>query len=200
MQYSTAVFALLSLFSASASLAAPTTNTPAAATGFALPSLIRAHNVTSNANSGVEGSESVPALSTFRRARDEMTTLFDIPIPASAAGRTCALVIKASPPFDVVYDGTKLDIFANGFTDLAVLTQGNLRDRQLARVVFNAHTNVFDFLRADFVPTIDAFPCPAGKTLHWEAVSVGEDVFTFIAQASVVLGSEVPEGLSVAWF
>ncbi|KAI1745485.1 hypothetical protein F4680DRAFT_442958 [Xylaria scruposa] len=98
-------------------------------------------------------------------------------------------------------EGTgSLDIFKNGFTDLATLNSGNLRDQQLARIVFNANTGLYDFKRSDFTPTIDSFPCPAGQTLHWEAAAVGTFDKNVVAQDFSYDGTHVPNGISVAWW
>jgi hypothetical protein len=137
--------------------------------------------------------------STIRSGTFESSTLYDIPIPAAAAGRTCGLVFHALSSDQIQGTGA-LDIFKNSFTDLASLTQGNLRDQQIARIVYNPNTGYYDFKRIDFTPTVDSFPCPAGKTLHWEAAAVGEFDVNIVKQDFAYDGVHVPNGISVAWW
>ncbi|KAI8630723.1 hypothetical protein F5Y19DRAFT_32640 [Xylariaceae sp. FL1651] len=198
MKYTTAA---LSLLSATLSLAAPTTTVldtrdALNAAGYAVPSIIKIHNIASNQN--VQDVKT----STVRNGQFETSTLYDIPIPAAAAGHTCGLVFRASPSggADSVQGTGGLDIFKNDFTDLASLSQGNLRDQEIARIVFNPATGFYDFDRVDFTPTIDAFPCPAGNTLHWEAAAVGEFDIDVVQQNFAYDGVHVPNGLSVAWW
>ncbi|KAI0411521.1 hypothetical protein F5X98DRAFT_357136 [Xylaria grammica] len=182
MKFTTAALALLP---ATLSVAAPTS-----AAGYAVPSILKIHDITSNANT-----QDVKTY-TVRSGGTEKSTLYDIPIPAAAAGLTCSLSFRASGG-DVV-DGTKsLDIFKNLFTDLSKLNSGNLRDQELARIVFNPATGNYDFKRSDFTPTIDSFPCPAGKVLHWESVAVGEFDVNSVAQDFSYDGVNVPNGISV---
>jgi hypothetical protein len=185
MKYTTAA---LSLLSATLSLAAPTTTA-----GYAVPSVLKVHNIATNLN------VADVKTSTIRSGNFETSTLYDIPIPAAAAGRTCGLVFHASSADSVQGTGS-LDFFKNGFTDLAALTQGNLRDQQIARVVFNPNTGFYDFKRSDVTPSVDSFPCPAGKTLHWEAAAVGQFDINIVKQDFAYDGVHVPNGLSVAWW
>ncbi|KAF2968491.1 hypothetical protein GQX73_g5084 [Xylaria multiplex] len=175
----------LSLLPATLSVAAPTTTA-----GYAVPSILKVHSISTNKNT--QGAQT----STVRSGNFETSTLYDIPIPDAAAGLTCSLVFHASGN-DAV-DGTKsLDIFKNLFTDLSKLESGNQRDQQLARIVFNPATGNYDFKRSDFTPTIDSFPCPAGKVLHWESVAVGEYDVNVVAQDFAYDGVHVPNGISV---
>ncbi|KAI1426351.1 hypothetical protein F5Y12DRAFT_742951 [Xylaria sp. FL1777] len=184
MKFTTAALALLP---ATLSVAAPATTA-----GSAVPSILKIHNIATNLN--YQDSRT----STVRSGTFETSTLYDIPIPAEAAGRTCGLVFHASG-YDYL-DGTKsLDIFKNSFTDLASLTSGNLRNQQIARIVFNPNTGNYDFKRSDFTPTVDSFPCPAGQTLHWEAVAVGDFDVNSVSQDFAYAGG-VPNGISVAWW
>ncbi|KAI1132589.1 hypothetical protein F5Y10DRAFT_230907 [Nemania abortiva] len=185
MKYTTAA---LTLLSATLSVAAPTTTS-----GYAVPSILKVHSVNSNLN------EQAWSTSTKRQGTFETSTLYDIPIPAAAAGRTCGLVFHATSA-DNIQGTAALDIFKNSFTDLASLTQGNLRDQQIARIVFNPSTGNYDFKRQDFTPTVDSFPCPAGNTLHWEAAAVGEFDVNVVAQDFAYDGVHVPNGISVAWW
>ncbi|KAI0398891.1 hypothetical protein F4802DRAFT_591649 [Xylaria palmicola] len=178
----------LALLSATLSVAAPTTTA-----GYAVPSILKTHDIITNKN------EQAWVTSTIRSGPHETTTLYDIPIPAEAAGRTCGLVFHATNTATIAGTGA-LDIFRNGFTDLASLNEGNLRDQQIARIVFNPNTGFYDFKRGDFTPTVDAFPCPAGKTLHWESVSVGEYDVNVVAQDFGSDGVNAPSGISVAWW
>ncbi|KAI0972861.1 hypothetical protein F4678DRAFT_427176 [Xylaria arbuscula] len=185
MKFTTAALALLP---ATLSVAAPATTS-----GFAVPSVLKIHNITSNLNTADVKT------STIRNGNSETSTLYDIPVPAAAAGRTCGLVFRASGS-DSIQGTGKLDIFKNGFTDLATLNSGNLRDQELARIAFNPNTDNYDFDRVDFTPTIDSFPCPAGKTLHWESVAVGEFDVNVVAQDFAYDGVHVPNGISVAFW
>ncbi|KAI2642176.1 hypothetical protein GGS21DRAFT_501409 [Xylaria nigripes] len=178
----------LSLLSATLSLAAPTTTA-----GYAVPSILKIHNIGTNLNS--QDSKT----STVRNGSFETSTLYDIPIPAAAAGRTCGLVFRASNTDDI--EGTaSMDIFSNNWTDLASLTQGNLRNQQLARIIFNPNTDSYDFKSIDFTPTIDSFPCPASTTLHWESVAVGTFDVNNVRQDFAYDGVHAPNGISVAWW
>ncbi|KAI1266137.1 hypothetical protein F5Y18DRAFT_435090 [Xylariaceae sp. FL1019] len=192
MKSTTAAVALLS---ATISMAAPTLNsrTPAAGSGYAVPSVVKIHSINNNLNTFST------ATSTVRSGDFETSTLYDIPIPEAAAGKTCALVFKASDSDTVAGTGA-LDISKNEFTDLASLTEGNLRDQQLARIVYDPDTGLFDFDRAAFTATVDSFPCPAGKVLHWEAAAVGEVDTVVIQQDFSHDGAHVPNGLSVAFW
>ncbi|KAI3319171.1 hypothetical protein HD806DRAFT_548742 [Xylariaceae sp. AK1471] len=185
MKYTTAA---LSLMSATLSLAAPTTTA-----GYAVPSILKIHNIATNQNYADVRTY------TIRSGTFETSTLYDIPIPAAAAGRTCGLVFHASSS-DSVQGTGGLDIFKNGFTDLASLTQGNLRDQEIARIVYNPSTGYYDFNRIDVTPTVDSFPCPAGKTLHWEAAAAGEFDVNVVQQDFAYDGVHVPNGISVAWW
>ncbi|KAI1780309.1 hypothetical protein F4818DRAFT_450878 [Hypoxylon cercidicola] len=205
MKYTTAV---LCLASATLSLAAPTTTTTTttkavsacdshAWAGFAVPSIIKNHDIASNLNT-----QDVQT-ATVRNGNAETSTLYEIPIPASAAGRTCALVIRAARlgAGDNVLGEQAMDVFRNGFTDLASLPAGNLRDAQLARVRFDAASGFYAFDKVGFAnPAVEAFPCPAGQTLHWESVAVGEFDVNVIRQDFWVDGANVPNGLSVGWW
>lgn len=183
MKFTTAALALLP-----AALAAPTTTS-----GFAVPSIIKIHDITTNVN------WARTLTNTVRQGTSETSTLYDIPIPAEAAGRTCGLKFKATPN-DIVQGTGALDIFKNGFTDLASLNSGNLRNTQIARIVFNPSTGFYDFKRSDFTPTVDSFPCPAGQVLHWEAAAVGEFDVNTVKQDFLSDGVNVPNGISVAWW
>ena len=76
---------------------------------------------------------------------------------------------------------------------------GNFRNNQLARIRFNAATGLYDFDNVDFNAIIDEFPCPAGRTLEWESVAVGEFDINVIRQDFVDPGFGFPNGLSVAF-
>ncbi|KAI4859138.1 hypothetical protein F4820DRAFT_182495 [Hypoxylon rubiginosum] len=202
MKYTTAV---LCLASATLSLAAPTsTNNKVVSareehawSGFAVPSIIKNHDITTNLNTQDFQT------ATVRNGGVETSTLYDIPIPASAAGKTCSLVIRAGRvgAGDNVLGEQAMDVFKNGFTDLAALPSGNLRDTQLARVRFDATSGLYGFDKVGFAnPVIESFPCPAGKTLHWETVAVGEFDINVITQDFQVNGANVPNGLSVGWW
>ncbi|KAI1381206.1 hypothetical protein F4677DRAFT_402400 [Hypoxylon crocopeplum] len=201
MKYSTAA---LCLVSATLSLAAPTTTSTKVSArqehtyaGFAVPSIIKNHDIPSNLNT-----QDVQT-ATVRNGGAETSTLYDIPIPESAGGKTCALIIRAARigAGDNVLGTQEMDIFKNGFTDLAALPSGNLRDAQLARVQFDPVTGFYGFDKVGFAnPTIESFPCPAGKTLHWESVAVGEFDVNVIRQDFAVDGANAPNGLSVGWW
>ena len=201
MKYTTAA---LCLVSATLSVAAPTA--PVAQVsgrdqhaygGFAVPSIIKNHDIASNLNT-----QDVQT-ATVRNGGIETSTLYDIPIPEAAAGKTCALVIRAQNVGngDNILGEQAMDVFRNSFTDLASLPSGNLRDTELARVRFDAATGFYNFDKVGFAnPAIEAFPCPAGKTLHWETVAVGEFDINVIKQDFSLNGADAPNGLSVGWW
>ncbi|KAI1504807.1 hypothetical protein F5X99DRAFT_405809 [Biscogniauxia marginata] len=192
--------AALCLISATLSLAAPTTKVATRdasnAAGFALPSIIKNHDVTSNLNT-----QDVQT-ATVRNGGIETSTLYDIPISADLQGRTCGLVFRAANigNGDNVLGEQALDIFRNGFQDLAALYEGNLRDTQLARIRFDAASGFYQFDEQAIVPAIREFPCPAGGVLHWESVAVGEFDINVVKQDFVFDGQNVPNGISVAWW
>ncbi|KAI2468380.1 hypothetical protein F4781DRAFT_398084 [Annulohypoxylon bovei var. microspora] len=195
MQYTTAA---LCLISATLSLAAPTTKLSArdAFSGFIVPSVIKTHDISSNANTATGH------ISTIRAANNvETSTLYQIPVPADLAGKTCALVIRASA-YDNVEGTQEMDVFNNLFADLNNLPSGNQRNQQLARVQFNAASGFYDFDTVGFAnPKIQSFPCPAGTTLKWESVAVGTFDVNVIQQASYdVVGADAPNGLSIGYF
>ncbi|KAI5922449.1 hypothetical protein F4810DRAFT_673814 [Camillea tinctor] len=189
--------AALCLISATLSLAAPASNKRDISNplGFAVPSILKIHDITSNQNT--------PAwqTSTVRSGGFETSTLYDIPIPAAAQGRTCGLVFRAGRvgAGDAVQGEQALDVFRNGFTDLASLTEGNLREAQLARIRFDAATGLYAFDETAIAPAIREFPCPTG-TLHWEAAAVGELDVNVVQQDFSYDGTNVPNGISVAWW
>ncbi|KAI1204532.1 uncharacterized protein F4807DRAFT_328951 [Annulohypoxylon truncatum] len=192
MKYTTAA---LCLISATISLAAPTTKRDAFA-GFIVPSVLKIHNVNNNVNT--------PSVhtSTIRAANGvETSTLYQIPIPSSLQGKTCALVIHATSA-DQIEGTQELDIFNNLFADLNNLPTGNQRNEQLARVKFDAATGFFDFDTVGFAnPKIQSFPCPAGNTLKWESVAVGSyDVDVIAQDFANVVGPNAPNGLSVGYY
>ncbi|KAI1333982.1 hypothetical protein F5Y15DRAFT_430228 [Xylariaceae sp. FL0016] len=191
MQYITAVFSFLS---ATLTLAAPapiTSRDGSSPLDVAVPTVLKIHNITNNANTADDKT------STVRLGNVETSTLYDIPIPAEASGKTCTLVFKANPGTGDVVSGTmEMDIFRNNFEDLANLTSGNLRDQLLARIIFDAASGSYRFKTEDVTPTIQSFACPAGKTLHWEAVAVGETDQNIIKQDFTAAAAD---GISVAW-
>ncbi|KAI0884556.1 uncharacterized protein GGS22DRAFT_144096 [Annulohypoxylon maeteangense] len=192
MQYTTAA---LCLISATLSLAAPTTKRDTFS-GFIVPSVLKIHDINSNANVASLHTATVRAANNV-----ETSTLYQIPIPASLAGKTCALVIQATAG-DQVQGTQELDIFNNLFADLNNLPSGNQRNQQLARVKFNSGTGFYDFDTVGFAnPKIQSFPCPAGATLKWESVAVGTfDVNVISQDFANVVGAEAPNGLSVGYF
>ncbi|KAI0131576.1 hypothetical protein F4814DRAFT_445717 [Daldinia grandis] len=46
----------------------------------------------------------------------------------------------------------------------------------------------------------ESFPCPAGKTLHWETVAIGQFDINVIKQDFMVDGTNTPNGLGAGWF
>ncbi|KAI2602310.1 hypothetical protein GGR54DRAFT_529035 [Hypoxylon sp. NC1633] len=204
MQYSTAA---LCLISATLSLAAPTSISSSSKAiserqehgyaGFAVPTIIKIHDGTSGQNTADTQT------ATARKDGAETSTLYDIPIPGEAAGKTCTLLIRAAKTEDgdVSVGEQAMDIFKNRFLDQDGLASGNQRDTQLARVRFDAATGFYQFDEAGFAnPSIESFPCPAGKTLHWESVAVGEFDINFIQQDFTVDGANAPNGFSVGWW
>ncbi|KAI0517235.1 hypothetical protein F5B22DRAFT_645869 [Xylaria bambusicola] len=185
MKFTTAALALLP--------ATLTVAAPAATSGYAVPSVLKIHDIKTNLN------KPSTFTSTVRNGNQETSTLYDIPIPAAAAGRTCGLVFTATAADDL--QGTRsIDFFKNLFTDLNSLTSGNRRDQGISRNKFNPATGNYDFVRSDVTPTVEAFPCPAGKVLHWEAAAVGDFDINNVPQDFAYDGVHVPHGLSVRWW
>lgn len=196
-----ATTAALALLSATVSMAAPTTMTPRfTPTGYVVPKLIKSHDIQTNLNAvDIQ-------TSTVRNGNTETSTLYDIPIPQALGGKTCALVFRAGQigSGDVVEGEQAMDIFRNNFEDLSTLQYGNLRDQELARIRFDATSGYYVFDVVDVVPKIDNFPCPAGRTLHWESVAVGTYDVNIVqqefSQDGTYSGSGIPNGLSIAWW
>ncbi|KAI1486693.1 hypothetical protein F5X96DRAFT_653941 [Biscogniauxia mediterranea] len=204
--------AALCLISATLSLAAPTTTTTSTTTkvagrdaahpaGYALPTILKVHDVASNQNTA--GSQTA----TVRRndgGGAETSTLYDIPIPSGLEGRTCGLVFRAGRvgAGDTVLGEQALDVFGGGWADLAGLAEGNLRGTQLARLRFDAASasGLYAFDDSALPPSVREFPCPAGEVLHWEAAAVGEFDVNIVGQDFAYDGQNVPNGISVAWW
>jgi len=204
MKWATAV-ALVS--AAAGATAAPATrfvprdNSTSAATydhpsGFIFPRVIKNHDVNTNLNTLDYKTYTV------RSGGTEKTTLYELPIPDYTAGKKCGLVVRASRIGygDRVEGEQALDIFSNQITDLASLASGNFRNNPLARVRFNAATGFYDFDAVDVKPIIKEFPCPAGKTLEWESVSVGTEDLNIITQDYYFDGVHAPNGLTIAYW
>ncbi|KAI1825412.1 hypothetical protein F4861DRAFT_501949 [Xylaria intraflava] len=191
MKYTTAALCVLS---ATLSLAAPAPQAPPTPAGYAVPSVLKVHSINTNLNTAATAS------STVRNGNVETSTLYQIPIPAAAAGLTCAFVFTASAT-DTVQGTQTMDIFSNTFTDLATLTSGNLRDQPLGRVVYNPTTGYYDFNSADVTPRVVAFPCPAaGTSLYWETVAVGDFDVNNVRQDFTPPAGAPPNGISVAYY
>ncbi|KAI1638209.1 hypothetical protein F4809DRAFT_600818 [Biscogniauxia mediterranea] len=196
--------AALCLVSATLSLAAPTTTTSTTTkvagrdashpAGYALPSILKTHDVASNQNT--QGSQT----ETVRNGGVETSTLYDIPIPSGLEGRTCGLVFRAGRAGDTVLGEQALDVFRGGWADLADLAEGNLRGTQLARLRFDAASGLYAFDDSALPPAVREFPCPAGAVLHWEAAAVGEFDVNIVGQDFAYDGQDVPNGISVAWW
>jgi hypothetical protein len=165
--------------------------------GFIRPTLLKTHDVVTNQN--IQSAKTV----TVRQGIVETSTLYEIPVPESLAGKTCSLVIRAShlSHGDAVLGAQAMDIFRNDVESLAQLRYGNHRDVQLARVRFDERTGLYGFDATVLPPAIKSFPCPAGKTLEWESVAVG-DYDVNIIQQNFHLGDEkgVPNGLSIGYY
>lgn len=169
--------------------------------GFIVPTVVANHDVNSNLNYLDDKTDTV------REPGIETTTLYELPIPEAAAGKICRLVVFAGRVGhgDIVEGEQALDIFNNNIDNLAELKQGNLRNLQLARIRFDEYSGLFDFDLDDFNAIIDEFPCPAGATLEWESVSVGERNKVVIEQDFAPEGQEnvlyeMPNGLSIAFY
>ncbi|KAI5864037.1 hypothetical protein GGS23DRAFT_562666 [Durotheca rogersii] len=194
MKFTTAAIALLS---AALTLAAPTSleeRQEPAYVGFAVPSVLKVHDIPTNLNTASTKT------STLRSGNQETSTLYDIPIPRAAAGRTCRVVLRSGAAGDFVLGTRTVDLFSNTFTNLAKLTSGNLRNQHLARLVYTPSSGLYAY-DENTVPDSPAksFPCPAGTTLHCETVAVGGYSVNVIAQASAA-GTTAPNGISVGWY
>lgn len=195
----------LTLLSATGALAAPAAKRAETSTaagyshpiGFVLPSLIKSHDVNTNVNTQDFQT------ATVRNGGNELSTLYEIPVPASLAGRTCGLVIAAGKlggGGDNILGEAAMDIFNNNIASLAATAQGNFRNQELARVRFDAATGLYEFDAVDVTPKIQEFPCPAGKTLEWESVAVGDFDINVIRQDFAFDGQHIPNGLSIAYW
>lgn len=92
-------------------------------------------------------------------------------------------------------------MFRSSFADLFQLNAGNQRDVQLARMRFDESTGLYAFDKTDFPnPAVESFPCPAGLSVRWETVAVGDLDVNVVRQDSVASGGVVPNGLSVGWW
>ncbi|KAH8196986.1 hypothetical protein TruAng_008845 [Truncatella angustata] len=171
------------------------TTYPISYTGFILPTLLKNHDIPTNDN----------ALdlqtATVRNGVAETSTLYEIPVPAELAGKTCSLVIQAGHlgRGDNILGTQAMDIFNNNIESLATLDYGNHRNKQLARVHFDSTTGLYAFDETVLPPLIKSFPCPAGKTLEWESVAVGDFDINVIRQDFEVDGKHIPNGLSIGY-
>ncbi|KAI0137098.1 hypothetical protein BJ170DRAFT_604514 [Xylariales sp. AK1849] len=200
MKYSASILGLLS---ATGTLAVPTKRESSGTRvakpeylGFVVPTIIKNHDIASNENT----QEFQTA--TVRNGGIETSTLYEIPIPADLAGKTCGLVIFARKigNGDNVLGEQAMDIFNNNIPDLLALQEGNFRNQELARVRFDAASGLYLFDETAVTPKIQEFPCPAGKTLEWESVAVGEFDINVIRQDFAFDGENVPNGLSIAYW
>ncbi|KAI1099712.1 hypothetical protein F4804DRAFT_321074 [Jackrogersella minutella] len=190
----------LVLISSTLSLAAPT-KTPLHLTtrdqppfaNFTVPGVVKVHNVVNNANTYSSQT------STIRNGSIETSTLYEIYLPSTSAGKTCQLVIHTAAG-DTIFGAQAVDIFSSGITDLNTANSGNLRGQQLARMRWNAATQLYDFDTVDVVPKVQNFPCPSGGSVHYEAVAVGDLDVNVINQDFFVHGTTVPHGVSIGWF
>ncbi|KAK9421586.1 hypothetical protein SUNI508_05516 [Seiridium unicorne] len=172
------------------------TTTPTKYSGFVLPTLLKIHHIPTN-----ENTEDVQ-IATQRNGPAETSTLYEIPVPEELAGKTCSLVIRAGLLGNgTIIQGTQaMDIFNNNIESLAKLQSGNLRNLQLARVRFDYKTSLYAFEETVLPPRIRSFPCPAGKTLEWESVAVGDFDMNVIKQDFESNGQGIPNGLSIGYY
>lgn len=118
---------------------------------------------------------------------NNVQTLMNIPIPSSASGKQCSLVFTDPTAFS----GSKqMQLFTLGDNKVigAQTTFENrpYRDQHIADVYVAADSATFTTYGEAFKN--NDFPCPAGKTLSFELVSVGDnDDITW----------ELPNGLAV---
>ncbi|GJN68121.1 hypothetical protein PLICBS_002164 [Purpureocillium lilacinum] len=159
---------------------------------FILPNAMAVHSINSNANTPST------QIQTIRLGGVETSTLVSFVIPSTATG-TCKTHISAGRlgSGDKVQGSQIVDIFSTLLTDINTTPSGNQRNLGLGRLRFNGATNEFDFDARDVQPTIQTFPCPAGKTLQWEIVAVGESDEVIIGQDFTSSGSGVPNGISI---
>ncbi|KAJ2904669.1 hypothetical protein MKZ38_007410 [Zalerion maritima] len=165
--------------------------------GFIVPTVLSVHDVNSNLNNLGETTKTV------RQPGIETTTLYEIPVPPEAVGKTCKLVVFSGDEYDIVEDEQALDIFNNNIDDLSALEQGNFRNNLLARVRFDEYSGFFEIDAGDVTPVIDEFTCP-DVILQWESVSVGEKNKVVLKQDFAEYGENVldylPNGLSIAFY
>ncbi|KAH8675539.1 hypothetical protein BX600DRAFT_432111 [Xylariales sp. PMI_506] len=196
MKYSAAAVAIIS---ATGTLAAPAAAKRDYSTpdylGFVFPSVLKTHSINTNVNTFSDQTVTV------RNGNAETSTLYQLPIPAEAAGKTCGLLVRAYYAGDDVEGEQALDIFNNNIDDLAALEQGNFRNQQLARVRLDTSSEgFFVFDESPIAPLIQSFPCPVGKTLEWESVAVGTADTVIISQDYSWDGTNFPNGLTIAFW
>lgn len=170
--------------------------TPHQFVGFILPTVLKIHDISTNNN------EETQKTVTVRKGAAETSTLYEIPVPNDVHGKTCGLVIRAGHlnGGDEIKGTKSIDIFNNTIESLADLNYGNRRNIHLARVDFYEHTGMYRFDHKFYPDGLKSFPCPAGTTVEWESVAVGDMDSNIIHQDFKVDGQQVPNGLSIGYY
>ncbi|KAJ6441480.1 CRAL/TRIO domain-containingprotein [Purpureocillium lavendulum] len=160
-------------FAATGAIAAPS-KIVARTPGYIVPNSLTKHDVWSGANTGSNHIQVSRRLS-----GPETSTIVTISIPATAKG-TCH-VRMVNNGAGITRGSKAVDLFST-LLDSTVPPSGNLRDHPQGRLEYNTGTQEFTFNTRDVQPKAQNFPCPAGQTLRWELVAVGENDDVIIQQ------------------
>jgi hypothetical protein len=165
---------------------------------FVFPNELANHDVTSNLNTQDFQT------ATVRNGNIETTTLYEFTFPAASAGKACTLVVfagKLGGGGDNVLGTQQMDFFTTQIADLALQASGNLRDQEQARVRLAMGLNgLYEFNEQDVTPTLKEFQCPAGQTIVFESVPVGDfDINVIRQDFAPVTGATLPNGVTFAF-
>ncbi|UNI16427.1 hypothetical protein JDV02_002859 [Purpureocillium takamizusanense] len=170
---------------------APTT--PATA-NYILPNAMAVHNVNNNAN------KPSTQILTTKKGNTETSTLVSFQVPSTATG-TCKTHINvgALGGADKIGGSQTVRIFRTLLTNIPATPTGNQRNIELGQLRFDAAAKGFAFEKGSVQPTIQTFPCPAGKTIQWEIVAVGDSDEIIVGQDFTSSGAGVPNGIYIEY-
>ncbi|KAI1433220.1 hypothetical protein GGR50DRAFT_696328 [Xylaria sp. CBS 124048] len=158
---------------------------------FILPTVSKSHNVATNNNAN----ENDNVIEISRGVGDEISALVQFDIPSSAAGSNCTLTLATSQG-DTETGTAQVSLFTSNIHDLANQNTGNLRNQPGGRLDFDATEMLFIY-DAGFAPLFSNFACPAGQTLVFEGVAVGDNDTLAITQDTSVAAGNIPSGFSL---
>ncbi|KAJ6443691.1 Conidial yellow pigment biosynthesis polyketide synthase [Purpureocillium lavendulum] len=170
------------------------TSTGGGAKYYLLPNAMATHDVKTNANTQSR------QIQVSRQGVNELSTLVSFQVPANA--RECKTHINARLPSGgsaTVQGSQTVDIFSTLLTNIATTPTGNQRNLGLGRLAYDEGLKEFQFTKGAVPPRIETFPCPAGQTLQWEIVAVGETDDICIPQDFTSTGSGLPKGISIEY-